>query len=199
MITTEQWIRCAIKHIDRIIFEGELDTENHGHQVYFGRVRGKRGCETVQPSEAEDVTLDDFFPTTIGIDYQTKDIDAMLANLTLECIRAFLGLTKGKAYKKKCQSIYFDAPYTTANPSPFLRDQLAAVRQAVEIEIGKFPGKAVRFPVKEQKEKKSTRTVYVCPECQLELSAVTKKLKGATGTPTCLCGAKMTLVEDELA
>lgn len=197
MITAEEWLKCAIKHIDTIVFEGELDSTSHGHQIYFGRTHGKRGCETIQPSDAEAIDLDDFFPTTIGVDYQTKDVDQLLANLTLECVRAFLGLTKGKAYRKKCESIYFDRPYSTANPSPFLRDQLADVRAAVEKEVGAFPGKAIKFPVKEQKEKKKTKTVYLCPECGLELSASTKKLKGATGTPTCICGARMGIVDDE--
>ena len=100
MSTTEEWLRCAIKHMDSIIFEGELHSDTHGYQIYFGRTRGKRGTETVQPSDVEDISLDDFFPTTIGIDYQTKDVDKMLANLALECIRAFMGITKGKVYRK---------------------------------------------------------------------------------------------------
>lgn len=189
--TIEAWLRCAVKHMDSIIFEGGLHSDTHGYQIYFGRTKGKRGTETVQPSDAEMVTLDDFFPTTIGVDWQTKDVDKMLANLALECIRAFMGITKGKAYKKKCESYYFDAPYTEAHPSPYLADQLVDVRKAVEKELGEFPGKPVKFPTKEPKEKKPTKAVYFCPECGLELTASLKKLKGATGTPTCICGAKM--------
>ncbi len=186
--TMEEWLCCAVKHLDAIVFEGALDSTNHGFQIYFGRTKGKRGCETVQPSDAEMVTLEDFFPTTIGVDWQTGDVDKMLANLALECIRAFIGVTKGKAYKKKCAEFYFDAE---AHPSAYLRDQLMDVRRAVEKELGEFPGKPVKFPVKEPKEKKPTKAVYFCPECGLELTASIKKLKGATGTPTCICGAKM--------
>lgn len=190
-ITAEQWIRTAIKHIDIIVFENELNTHTHKYQVYFGRIKGKHGCETVQPSDNEDITLDDFFPTTIGVDYQTKDIDQMLANIALECIRAFMGITKGKAYKKKCAEYYFEPPFSEAHVSPFLRDQLTEVLDKTVAECGDFPGVPVKFPTKEPKEKKPTKAVYFCPECGLELTASIKKLKGATGTPTCICGARM--------
>jgi hypothetical protein len=188
-MTSEEWLREAVTQIDNIIFSGELDSANHDYQIYFGRVKGKRGAETVQPSDNEDITLDDFFPTTIGIDY-TSDVDDMLAHLAQECIRAFLGLTKGKAFKKKCIEYYFDAPYSEAHPTPYLRDQLQDVHNAVEKICGEFPGKKIKFPVKEKKEKKPTRAVFFCPECGLEFSTPINKLKGATGTPTCICGAK---------
>lgn len=191
-VTIEEWLRCAIKHMDSIIFEGELHSDTHGYQIYFGRTKGKRGAETVQPSDAEMVSLDDFFPTTIGIDWQTGDVNKMLANLALECIRAFMGLTKGKAYKKRCESYYFDKPFTEAHPSPYLADQLADVRRAVEKELGEFPGKAIKFPTKEPKEKKPTRAVYFCPTCGYEVQASARMFKKfGQFCPTCGCGSKM--------
>lgn len=189
-MTAEQWLRTAVKNIDTIIFNGDLGVDNHKHQVYFGRCKGNKGTETIQPSDSESVTLEDFFPTTIGVDFRTSDVERLLANLTLECIKAFTGLTKGKAFAKKCKEVYFDKPYTSANPSAYLWDQIREVKEATENLCGEFPWKAVKFPVKEPKEKKPTKAVFFCPECGLEYTVPIKKLKGATGTPTCICGTK---------
>ena len=190
MVTSEQWLTEAIKAIDKHVFDGELHTDTHGFQIYFGRIKGKKGTETVQPSDAEAVTLEDFFPTTIGVDYQTRDIDRMLTQLTMECIKAFMGITKGKAFKKKCEEYYFEKPYTEACASPYLKMLISEARKCVENKLGEFPGKPVKFPIKEPKEKKPTKAVFFCPECGLEYTVPIKKLKGATGTPVCICGTR---------
>lgn len=190
MTTSEQWLTEAVKIMDEIIFDGELHTDTHGFQIYFGRVKGKRGTETVQPSDAEAVTLEDFFPTTIGVDYQTQDVDRMLTQLAMECIRAFMGITKGKVFKKKCTEYWFAPPFSEAYATPYLKTLIADVRTAVERKLGEFPGKPVKFPVKEQKEKKPTKAIFFCPECGLEYTVPIKKLKGATGTPVCICGTR---------
>lgn len=190
MATTEQWLIEAVKTLDDMMFDGELHTNTHGFQIYFGRVKGKKGTETVQPSDAEAVTLEDFFPTTIGIDYQTRDIDEMLTRLAMECIKAFMGITKGKAFKKKCEEYYFEKPYNEAHATPYLRTLIEDVRKCVEKKLGEFPGKPVKFPIKEPKEKKPTKAVFFCPECGLEYTVPIKKLKGATGTPVCICGTR---------
>lgn len=190
MVTSEQWLTEAIKAIDKHVFDGELHTDTHGFQIYFGRIKGKKGTETVQPSDAEAVTLEDFFPTTIGVDYQTRDIDRMLTQLTMECIKAFMGITKGKAFKKKCEEYYFEKPYTEACASPYLKMLISEARKHVENKLGEFPGKPVKFPTKEPKEKKPTKAVFFCPDCGLEYTVPIKKLKGATGTPVCICGTR---------
>lgn len=189
MTTSEQWLTEAVKTLDEIVFDGELHTDTHGFQIYYGRVKGKKGTETVQPSDAEAVTLEDFFPTTIGVDYQTRDIDEMLTKLAMECIKAFIS-PKGKLFKKKCDEYYFSKPFTEAHATPYLRTLLGDVRARVERRLGEFPGKAVKFPVKEQKEKKPTKAVFFCPECGLEYTVPIKKLGTTTGTPTCICGTR---------
>ena len=190
MTTSEQWLTEAVKEMDDIIFGGELHTDAHGFQIYFGRVKGKKGTETVQPSDAEAVTLEDFFPTTIGVDYQTQDVDRMLTQLAMECIKAFMGITKGKAFKKICKEYWFAEPFSEAYATPYLKTLIEDVRMRVEKRLGVFPGKPVKFPVKEPKEKKPTKAVFFCPECGLEYTVPIKKLKGATGTPTCICGTR---------
>lgn len=189
-MTSEQWLITAIKQLDDKVFEGELNTATHNFQIYFGRVKGKRGTECVQPSDTELVTMDDFFPTTIGVDYQTKDVQQMMANLALECIRAFMGITKGKQFKKTCERFNFDKPFTEAHPSPYLRDLLMDAYKATVAECGEFPGQPISFPVKEKKEKKPTKAVFFCPECGIEYSVSLKQLKNNQGTPTCICGAR---------
>lgn len=190
MKTAEEWLHRAVEHMDRVVFDGALGTDKHKFQIYFGRVKGKKGTETVQPSDNEAVTLEDFFPTTIGVDYQTQSIDKMLANLCMECIKAFMGITKGKAFNKKCKEYYFCAPFSSADPTPYLKDQLDDVRMMTERDCGEFPWKAIKFAVKEQKEKKSTKVTFFCPECGLEYTVSKKKLKETQGTPTCICGTK---------
>lgn len=190
MTTSEQWLIEAVKALDEIVFDGELHTDTHGFQIYFGRIKGKKGTETVQPSDAEAVTLEDFFPTTIGVDYTTQDIDRMLVQLAMECIKAFMGVTKGKAFKKKCEAYWFEKPFTEAYASPYLKMLIGDVRQRVERKLGAFPGKPVKFPTKEPKEKKPTKAVFFCPDCGLEYTVPIKKLKGATGTPVCICGTR---------
>lgn len=191
MTTSEQWLTEAVKALDKHVFDGELHTDTHGFQIYFGRIKGKKGTETVQPSDAEAVTLEDFFPTTIGVDYTTQDVDRMLVQLTMECIKAFMGVTKGKAFKKKCEEYWFEKPFSEAHASPYLKTCIADARSYVEHKLGEFPGKPVKFPTKEPKEKKKPTTIFFCPECGIEFSAKNSKLKGATGTPVCICGAKM--------
>ena len=109
----------------------------------------------------------------------------------MECIKAFMGVTKGKAFKKKCEEYWFEKPFSEAHASPYLKTCIADARSYVEHKLGEFPGKPVKFPTKEPKEKKKTTTIFFCPECGIEFSAKNSKLKGATGTPTCICGAKM--------
>ena len=190
MATSEQWLIEAVKVMDDLIFDGELHTDTHGFQIYFGRVKGKKGTETVQPSDAEAVTLEDFFPTTIGVDYTTQGVDRMLTQLAMECIKAFMGITKGKVFKKKCEEYWFEKPFTEAHASPYLKTLIEDVRKRVEKKLGEFPGKPVKFPTKEPKEKKPTKAVFFCPDCGLEYTVPIKKLKGATGTPVCICGTR---------
>lgn len=188
---TEQWLRTAVEQLDKYVFDGELDLARHPYQIYFGRVKGKKMGETVQPSDNEDITLDDFFPTTIGVNFELKEKELMAA-LAYECIKAFFNISKGKRFKKLCERFNFEPPYTKPEPTPYLADLLNDALKATVAIAGEFPGKAVKFPTKKQKdgEKKPTRVVFFCPECGLEYSVPAKKLKDNQGTPTCICGAK---------
>lgn len=191
IVTAEEWLREAVEQLDRHVFDGELGIGTRQFQIYYGRVRGRKGSECVLPSDVEDITLEDFFPITIGVDYQIRDIHRLMEILAFECIKAFLGVSKGKRFKKTCDRFYFEAPYTEPNPSPYLRDMLDEALEATIKSCGEFPGKAVKFPTKPKSEKKSSKVVFFCPECGLELAASKKMLKNNQGTPTCICGAKM--------
>ncbi len=191
-MTAEQWLHTAVEQIDKHVFSFDLGTATHDFQIYYGRIKGKKGTETVQPSDTEQVTMDDFFPTTIGIDYQTRDTKVLMNNLAYECIKAFLGVTKGKALKKTCQKYYFDAPFNASNPSPYCQDLINdALNETIKL-CGEFPWKPIKFPVKEQKEKKSSKIIFFCPECGMEYNVSRSKFEKMkiNGTPTCICGAK---------
>lgn len=188
---TEEWLRCAVEQLDKYVFDGALELGTHDYQIYYGRVRGTKGAETVQPSDNENITLDDFFPTTIGVDYQIKDLDVLMATLALECIKGFMNVSKGKPYKKACERFYFEKPFNSPHPSPYLKDLLHDALEATIQKVGPFPGKAVKFPVKDKKGKKPTKALFFCPECGLELTASLKKLKDNNGFPICVCGTKM--------
>lgn len=190
MATSEGWLRRAVEELDKHVFNGDLDLLNHKFQIYYGKVRGKIGSDVVQPSDSESVTLADFFPTTIGIDYLEQEPERIMTILAHECIRSFMNVTKGKAYKKKCEAYGFEAPFKEAHASPYLADKIRDALKSTEQACGPFPGKAVKFPTKEQKEKKPTKAVFFCPECGLEYTVPLKKLKDTQGTPTCICGAR---------
>jgi predicted RNA-binding Zn-ribbon protein involved in translation (DUF1610 family) len=196
MKTAEEWLHRAVELMDESIFNGELNTSNHKFQIYFGRIKGKKGTETVQPSDNEDITLDDFFPTTIGVDYTTKQLDQLLANLAYECIKAFFGVTKGKRFKKLAQEYNFEAPFGSAHPSYWLTDQLEDVRKSVEKELGEFPWKPIKFPTKPQKEKKKTTVNFFCPSCGNEMYSKVKMFEKYKTLPTCGCGSKMGIAQD---
>lgn len=188
---TEEWLRVAVEQLDKHVFGGELELGTHEYQIYFGRVRGTKGGETVQPSDNEAVTLEDFFPTTIGIDYQIRDLDTMMATLAYECIKGFMNVSKGKAFNKLCERFYFEKPFTGPHPSPYLMDLLKEALEATIQKVGPFPGRPVKFAVKEKKPKKPTKALFFCPDCGLELTAPLNKLKDPNGLPTCVCGTKM--------
>lgn len=188
--TAEEWLKTAVEMLDKHVFDGDLNTATHKFQIYYGHVRGKRGSESVIPSDCEDINLDDFFPITIGIDYKLRDEYEMLKILASECIKAFLGVTKGKRFKKTCEMYGFEAPFSEPNPSLFLRDCLQDALKDIHDRCGEFPWSPVKFPVKEPKEKKPTKAVFFCPECGMEYSVSIKQLKDNQGTPTCICGAK---------
>lgn len=191
MKTVEQWLHTAVEELDNLVFEGELDLLKHPFQIYYGRVKGKKGGETVQPSDAEDISLADFFPTTIGISYEVGNTEQIVTNLAYECVKAFFNVSKGKRFKKILEKFNFEEPYTSPNPSPYLKDLIKETIKNVEKREGDFPWKAVKFPVKKSAgEKKPTKAVFFCPECGLEYTVPLNKLKNIEGTPTCICGTK---------
>ena len=196
--TAEEWLRRAVEEIDTLVFTGDLDILNHPFQICWGRVKGKKDAETIQPSDSEQVTMDDFFPTTICVNFEERDMFSLLAALTHECIKAFFNVSKGKQFGKLCERYYFDKPYKAPNPSPYLGDLLRDVENTMKDKYGEFPGKPVKFPVKEKKESKSNKHTIFCPTCGLELE-MNKTMYKRFGNVqiTCACGTKMGMSQED--
>ena len=192
-MTNEEWIRHAVEQLNSMVFDGDLDLLNHPFQISWGRCQGKKLSECIQPYDGEDVKLNDFFPTTIAVSYTISDPIELLGNLALECIRGFFN-EKGnsKRFKQLAEKYYFEKPFSSYNPSPYLRDLLDDVYNKLCKDYGKFPGQTVVFHKKEQKERKKSSYVMFCPNCGYETSVKAKMLeKYGRSTLTCICGTKM--------
>lgn len=198
-MSREEWLRHAVEYLDSMLFNGDLDILNHKFQIACGRCPGKKLTECIQPSDNEDIGLDDFFPTTIHVNFTIKDPKEMLKHLAFECIHAFFNI-KGcnKKFKKLADKYYFEAPYTSANASDTLNDIISDVYDRLVKNYGDFPGKPIKFPTKDNKDKKKNVFNVYCPECGYELK-VTKKMydKYNGGLPVCACGTKMTIDCDD--
>ena len=198
-MTREEWLIHAVQKIDTEIFDGDLDTINHGFQINCGIIPGKKLTNTIQPYDGENVKLEDFFPTTISVSHTIADPIEMLIQLTRECIFAFFNEKKlNKRSKKLLEKYYFEAPFSSCNPSPYLKEIINIVYKQMVAEFGKFPGSTVVTYPKEKKEGKKNTLVMFCPECGYEIK-VSRKMheKHGQGTPTCVCGAKMGLDCDD--
>lgn len=193
MMTREQWLRHAVEKLDAEIFEGDLDTINHGFQINCGIVPGKKLACTIQPYDGEDVSLADFFPTTISVSHSIKDPIEMLEQLTRECVFAFFNEKKvNKRCKKLLEKYYFEAPFTECRPSSYLKTLIQSVYKQMVKEYGEFPGQTVITYPKEKKDGKKNTVIIFCPDCGIEYKINRKKWeKNTSGLPTCGCGAKM--------
>ena len=192
-MTREEWLRKAVEMLDAEIFEGDLDTVNHGYQINCGIVPGKRLTTTIQPYDGEEVKLEDFFATTISVSHTIKDPIEMLGNLARECVFAFFNEKKvNKRVKRLFEKYYFEAPFSSYNPSSYLVDLLNIVHKKMVDKYGEFPGETVVVYPKEKKEGKKNTLLLFCPTCGYEIK-VSRKMheKHGQGTPTCVCGAKM--------
>lgn len=190
-MTREEWLRHAVEQLNTDIFNSELDLLNHDYQIACGRCPGKKLTETIQPSDNEDIGMDDFFPTTIHVNFTIKDPIKILSALTVECVVAFFNIKpKGKQYKETVKKYGFEYDGEWV-PKESTKDTLRHVYERLVKQYGEFPGKPIKFPVK-QKEKKVNSYAIFCPECGYELK-ITKKIfeKHGKGLPTCPCGAKM--------
>lgn len=192
-VTREKWLRAAIEILDTRLFNGDLNVMDRQYQVSVGRCPGQKASESVQPFDGEDVTLDDFFPTTIQVSWTIKDPIDMLGNLAYECIHAFFDEPKvNKRFKKLAEKYYFDTPYNKYTPTPYLKDILEETYKELKKNYGDFPGYAVVFHPKPKKEGKKNTLLMFCPNCGLEVS-IKRKIweKNGQGTCTCICGTKM--------
>lgn len=192
-VTREKWLRAAIEILDNRLFNGDLNVMDRQYQVSVGRCPGQKASESVQPFDGEDVTLDDFFPTTIQVSWTIKDPIDMLGNLAYECIHAFFDEPKvNKRFKKLAEKYYFDTPYNKYTPTPYLKDILEETYKELKKNYGDFPGYAVVFHPKPKKEGKKNTLLMFCPNCGLEVS-IKRKIweKNGQGTCTCICGTKM--------
>lgn len=193
VITREKWLRHAVEMLDTKLFNGDLNLFDKQYQVSVGRCPGQKQSESVFPFDGEDVSLDDFFPVTMQIDWKIKDPIDMLGNLALECIHTFFNEPKNnKRFKKLADKYYFDKPYSKFTPTTYLRDILEDVNKEMITTYGEFPGYPVVFHPKQKKENKKTTLIMFCPECGYEVK-VSRKVweKNGQGTCTCVCGTKM--------
>jgi len=192
-MTREEWLRHAVEELDAQLFKGDLDLLNHDFQIACGRTYGSRPAETIQPYDGEDVKLEDFFPTTINVNFTIKDPYEMLTALAYECIHSFFNVKgTGKEFKKLAEKYYFKAPYREIHPSEELKEIIYHAYAKLERTYGKFPGKPVVFHKKEQKDGKKNVIVCVCPQCGYEVKVARKTFeKYNNGLPTCVCGTKM--------
>lgn len=200
-MTREEWLRRAVEMLDAELFEGDLDILNHPFQISCSRCQGNKKTECIQPYDGEDVSLDDFFPTTIGVNFTIKDSEEILGNLALECIHAFFNIksSNSKKFKDLAQKYYFEAPFNEYHPSIYLKDIIKSILNKLIREYGDFPGKAVVFHKKDKKDQQKRAYTVFCPECGYEMK-ITKKMldKHGGSLPTCPCGVKMGLdLEDE--
>lgn len=199
-MTREEWLIKAVQKLDTEVFDGDLDTINHSYQINCGIVPGKKMTNTIQPYDGENVKLEDFFPTTISVSHTIADPIEMLIHLTRECIFAFFAEKRvSKRAKKLLEKYYFEPPFSSCNPTPYLKEIINIVYKQMVSEYGKFPGSTVIVYPKEKKEGKKNTLLLFCPVCGYEIK-VSRKMheKHGQGTPTCVCGAKMGIdCEDE--
>jgi hypothetical protein len=201
-MTREEWLRHAVEELDAQLFDGDLNILEHGYQIGTGKCGGQKLTECVQPFDGEDVTLEDFFPTTISVSYSIKDPIEMLGALALECIHAFFNEQKAstKRFKALAQKYYFDKPYNSYHPTKYLIDILEETYKIIVKQWGTYPGKPVVIHKNESKEKKKNTYTYTCPNCGWSCK-VTKKMyeKYKSTGPVCPCGAHLAVdVEDEI-
>lgn len=193
VITREKWLRHAVEMLDTKLFNGDLDLFNRQYQVSIGRCPGQKMSESVFPFDGENVSLDDFFPVTMQVDWTIKDPIDLLGNLALECIHAFFDERRvNKKFKALAEKYYFDKPYNKFTPTSVLRDILEDVHKSLVKEYGEFPGYPVVFHTKPKKEGKKNTLVLFCPNCGMEYKVNRKAWeKNTNGLPTCGCGTKM--------
>lgn len=200
-MTREEWLRHAVEELDAQLFEGDLDILNHGYQIGAGKCGGQKLTDCVQPFDGEDVTLEDFFPTTISVSYSIKDPIEMLGALALECIHAFFNEPKAstKRFKALAQKYYFDKPYNSYHPTPYLVDILEETYKMLVKQWGTYPGKPVVIHKNEGNgEKKKNTYTYTCPNCGWSCK-VTKRMymKYKEKGPVCPCGAHLAVDGEE--
>lgn len=197
-MTREEWLRHAVEMLDTELFDGDLDTINHKFQINCGICPGKKQSNTIQPYDGENVKLEDFFPTTISIDHKISDPIERLGVLARECVFAFFN-EKGnnKRVKSLMEKYYFHAPFTSYNPSPYLIEILTIINTTLVKKYGEFPGETVIVYPKEKKEGKKNTLLVFCPNCDYQVK-VSRKMyeKHGQGTPTCICGAKMAIDQE---
>lgn len=200
MMTREEWLRHAVEMLDSELFEGDLNTIDHEFQINCGRCPGTKMTDTIQPYDGENVKLEDFFPTTISVNHTIQDPIEMLGQLARECVFAFFNEKKvNKRTKRLFEKYYFLPPFSSYNPSDYLKTIINVVYKSMVKTYGEFPGTPVIIYPKEKKEGKKNTLVLFCPNCGMEYKVSRKTWeKSTSGFPTCGCGAKMALdCEDE--
>ena len=194
-MTREEWLQRAVEMLDAELFKGDLDLLNHKFQINCGICPGKKMTTTIQPYDGEDVRLEDFFPTTISVNHQISDVEEMIGWLARECVFAFFNeKSVNKRSKRLFEKYYFEAPFTSYNPSTTLVDIISLVYKKMIKEYGKFPGETVVVYPKTKKEGKKNTLVAFCPDCGYEVKVARKMYdKHGQELPTCFCGSKMAI------
>lgn len=194
-MTREEWLIHAVYELDKRVFNGDLDLQGRQFQVGAGRCPGNKQSETVQPYDGEDVTLEDFFPTTMAVSWTIKDPIEILGNLALACVHGFFDEKRcsTKRFKGLAKKYGFDSPFNVYCGTADLEAKLKETLEALTNEYGPYPGKAVTFKKEEKSgdRKKSTLKVF-CPSCGFEMSVKRKMFeKHGNKAPICPCGAHM--------
>ena len=194
----EEWLYEAAQEINAELFEGRNETSQL--QISIGRTRGKAlGHTMLVDYDKQDVGLDDFFPPTVFISPLIKEPIHILAAITHELIHAYetKSTKHNKLFKATAKNIGFDG--VGYEMTDALEADLKRVLDTLESKFGKYPGIAIKQPEKAKTEnkKQSNTIVYFCPECGYEVKVTRKMMLAHPGFPTCCCGTKMGIANDD--
>lgn len=200
LFTREDWLRNVVRIINQDIFQCEYDT--NGLQISIGLAKGKQnGTALFADLNKEDVTMDDFFAPQIFISPYLDNERDIVTEVIKQLIHVYgtQSNKRDKAYKTICKQIGVGENYESSSMD--CQDLIDGCINAMKQLGFVYPGDAAKRPIvpeKDKKEKQSNKVKYFCPECLFELETSRKLAEKYPGTPTCVCGCKMGVVEDNL-
>ncbi len=197
-MTREEWLLNAAVLINQEVFDSKIDTSSL--QISIGKMpKSKLSDSVVQDTEKEDVSMNDFFPPQIFISAYIDEPLELLSAITHELIHVYLSCSPkhDKRFKNECKLIGLDK----YEPDELLTGTFNNILNGFpELLPKEFPGTAAQFVEKQKDESKGktkNETIYFCPECGFEVKTKNKIADEHPGTPTCVCGCKMGIANDE--